>query len=61
MSWMKEGLLAVLATLWITGLVAQIGSWPMVIGYLLISFAMVAFMLGERAVPRLARLRNRRR
>ena len=56
----KEGLLAVLAALWIAGLVQQFGSWPMTLGYVAISLVMAAIMLADRRVLRFAR-RNRRR
>jgi hypothetical protein len=58
---MKQALLALLSALWIAGLVAQLGSWPMLAGYLLISLAMAGLMLGERAVLRLVRIRSWRR
>ena len=57
----KEALVAVLAAAWVVGLVDQLGSWKMTIGYVAISLLMAGVMFGNRRVLKLARLRNRRR
>jgi hypothetical protein len=61
MNLLKDGLFAVLAALWIAGLVQQFGSWPMMITYVAISIGMAGLILGDRRVLRFAFRRNRRR
>jgi hypothetical protein len=57
----REALWAVLAAVWIVGLVNQFGSWPMTTFYIAISFAMVAVAFADRRVLNFAPRRNRRR
>jgi hypothetical protein len=57
----RDGLLAVLAALWIAGLLQQLGSWPTTIAYLAISLAMAGIMWGNRRTLKPAPRPNRRR
>jgi len=57
----REGLMAVLAALWIAGLLQQLGSWPTTIAYLGISLLMAAIILGNRRILKPAPRSNRRR
>ena len=57
----REGLMAVLAALWIAGLLQQLGSWPTTIAYLGISLLMAAIILGNRRILKPAPRPNRRR
>ena len=57
----RDGLLAVLAALWIAGLLQQLGSWPTTIAYVGISLLMAAIILRPRRALRPAPRSNRRR
>jgi hypothetical protein len=62
MNWIREGILALLAALWIAGLLAQLGtSFGMALAYVVISLGMAALVFGNRMTLRLAPRRNRRR
>jgi branched-subunit amino acid transport protein len=61
MNLLRDGVFAVLAALWIAGLVQQFGSWPTTIAYVAISLVMAGLILGDRRVLRFAFRRNRRR
>ena len=57
----KEALLAVLAALWIGGLVHQFGSWPMMAVYIAISLMMAAVKFADHRVLKFVSRRMRRR
>jgi hypothetical protein len=57
----KEALLAVLAALWIGGLVDQFGSWPMMAVYIAVSLMMAAVRFADHRVLKFVSRRIRRR
>ena len=61
MSLAQEALVAVLAAIWIVGLVHQFDSLSATIGYLLISLLMSGIAFGDQRMLKFAPRRNRRR